>query len=159
MYDRDPDLAQRIGAATALEVRASGIHYTFAPCVAVSHLNCYCSSFFMFCCLQVVGWIDFLLQILSFNWYTQSLPCGKTFYSMFFSKLILFILFSRTVNLTQSKWLLSSLFGSDRYAVIPDGEGAMRVIVKTPTLLGRWLPLSRAYRESLQKDTPKATLF
>ncbi|KAK0604967.1 hypothetical protein LWI29_021426 [Acer saccharum] len=32
---RDPDLAQRIGVATALEVRASGIHYTFAPCVAV----------------------------------------------------------------------------------------------------------------------------
>ncbi|KAL5817128.1 hypothetical protein ACOSQ3_025506 [Xanthoceras sorbifolium] len=31
----DPDLAQRIGVATALEVRASGIHYTFAPCVAV----------------------------------------------------------------------------------------------------------------------------
>ena len=33
---RDADLAQRIGVATALEVRASGIHYTFAPCVAVS---------------------------------------------------------------------------------------------------------------------------
>ncbi|OMO90514.1 hypothetical protein COLO4_19105 [Corchorus olitorius] len=32
---RDADLAQRIGAATALEVRASGIQYTFAPCVAV----------------------------------------------------------------------------------------------------------------------------
>ncbi|XWS74044.1 hypothetical protein CRYUN_Cryun02cG0181700 [Craigia yunnanensis] len=32
---RDADLAQRIGAATALEVRASGIHYTFAPCVTV----------------------------------------------------------------------------------------------------------------------------
>lgn len=32
---RDGDLARRIGAATALEVRASGIHYTFAPCVAV----------------------------------------------------------------------------------------------------------------------------
>ncbi|CAN6692906.1 unnamed protein product [Malus baccata var. baccata] len=32
---RDADLAERIGAATALEVRASGIHYTFAPCVAV----------------------------------------------------------------------------------------------------------------------------
>lgn len=33
---RDADLAKRIGVATALEVRASGIHYTFAPCVAVS---------------------------------------------------------------------------------------------------------------------------
>ncbi|KAG7946833.1 hypothetical protein I3843_14G062900 [Carya illinoinensis] len=33
---RDADLAQKIGEATALEVRASGIHYTFAPCVAVS---------------------------------------------------------------------------------------------------------------------------
>jgi len=32
---RDPDLARRIGAATALEVRATGIPYTFAPCVAV----------------------------------------------------------------------------------------------------------------------------
>ncbi|GER28093.1 glycosyl hydrolase family protein [Striga asiatica] len=32
---RDADLIRRIGAATALEVRASGIHYTFSPCVAV----------------------------------------------------------------------------------------------------------------------------
>ncbi|KAL8516311.1 hypothetical protein ACS0TY_014827 [Phlomoides rotata] len=32
---RDADLVRRIGAATALEVRATGIHYTFAPCVAV----------------------------------------------------------------------------------------------------------------------------
>ncbi|PON62808.1 Glycoside hydrolase [Trema orientale] len=32
---RDADLALKIGAATALEVRASGIHYAFAPCVAV----------------------------------------------------------------------------------------------------------------------------
>ncbi|KAF8018857.1 hypothetical protein BT93_H3675 [Corymbia citriodora subsp. variegata] len=32
---RDAELARRIGVATALEVRASGIPYTFAPCVAV----------------------------------------------------------------------------------------------------------------------------
>ncbi|KAH0668177.1 hypothetical protein KY290_029106 [Solanum tuberosum] len=32
---RDPDLVKRIGAATALEVRATGIPYAFAPCVAV----------------------------------------------------------------------------------------------------------------------------
>lgn len=32
---RDADLARKIGTATALEVRASGAHYTFAPCVAV----------------------------------------------------------------------------------------------------------------------------
>ncbi|XP_021647170.2 uncharacterized protein LOC110640246 isoform X1 [Hevea brasiliensis] len=32
---RDADLIRRIGIATALEVRASGINYTFAPCVAV----------------------------------------------------------------------------------------------------------------------------
>ncbi|RDX86327.1 hypothetical protein CR513_32347, partial [Mucuna pruriens] len=32
---RDSDLVKRIGAATALEVKASGIHYNFAPCVAV----------------------------------------------------------------------------------------------------------------------------
>lgn len=32
---RDPDLLQRIGAATALEARATGIPYVFAPCIAV----------------------------------------------------------------------------------------------------------------------------
>ncbi|XP_058749479.1 uncharacterized protein LOC131622463 isoform X1 [Vicia villosa] len=32
---RDASLAQRIGAATALEVRATGIPYAFAPCIAV----------------------------------------------------------------------------------------------------------------------------
>lgn len=32
---RDPNLVKRIGAATALEVRATGIPYTFAPCIAV----------------------------------------------------------------------------------------------------------------------------
>lgn len=35
-YYRDADLVRRIGEATALEVRASGCHYAFAPCVAVS---------------------------------------------------------------------------------------------------------------------------
>ncbi|KAH7855242.1 hypothetical protein Vadar_022814 [Vaccinium darrowii] len=32
---RDPELVKRIGAATALEIRATGLHYTFAPCIAV----------------------------------------------------------------------------------------------------------------------------
>ncbi|XP_066317680.1 uncharacterized protein [Miscanthus floridulus] len=32
---RDPELAQMIGASVALEVRATGIPYVFAPCVAV----------------------------------------------------------------------------------------------------------------------------
>ncbi|XP_027181162.1 uncharacterized protein LOC113779678 [Coffea eugenioides] len=32
---RDPELVKRIGAATALETRATGIPYTFAPCIAV----------------------------------------------------------------------------------------------------------------------------
>lgn len=32
---RDPELVKKIGAATALEVRATGIPYTFAPCIAV----------------------------------------------------------------------------------------------------------------------------
>ncbi|XP_038985453.1 beta-glucosidase BoGH3B-like [Phoenix dactylifera] len=32
---RDPNLVKRIGAATALEVRATGITYAFAPCIAV----------------------------------------------------------------------------------------------------------------------------
>ncbi|KAH6807536.1 Glycosyl hydrolase family protein [Perilla frutescens var. frutescens] len=31
----DPQLVKRIGAATALEIRATGIPYTFAPCIAV----------------------------------------------------------------------------------------------------------------------------
>ncbi|KAL3701567.1 hypothetical protein R1sor_019589 [Riccia sorocarpa] len=31
---REPDLVNRIGAATALEVRATGIPYVFAPCIA-----------------------------------------------------------------------------------------------------------------------------
>lgn len=31
---RDPELARRIGVATALEVRATGIPYVFAPCIA-----------------------------------------------------------------------------------------------------------------------------
>jgi beta-glucosidase-like glycosyl hydrolase len=37
---RDKELAWRIGEATALEVRASGIQWTFAPCVAVSNGPC-----------------------------------------------------------------------------------------------------------------------
>ncbi|KAL3642794.1 hypothetical protein CASFOL_013609 [Castilleja foliolosa] len=32
---RDPELVKRIGAATALELRATGIPFAFAPCVAV----------------------------------------------------------------------------------------------------------------------------
>ncbi|KAH6819116.1 Glycosyl hydrolase family protein [Perilla frutescens var. frutescens] len=32
---RDPELLRRIGDATAVEVRATGIPYTFAPCIAV----------------------------------------------------------------------------------------------------------------------------
>ncbi|GAA0144595.1 glucosidase [Lithospermum erythrorhizon] len=32
---KDPELVKRIGAATALEVRATGIQYTFSPCIAV----------------------------------------------------------------------------------------------------------------------------
>ncbi|XP_027359396.1 uncharacterized protein LOC113868043 [Abrus precatorius] len=32
---RDPQLAKKIGEATALEVRATGIPYVFAPCIAV----------------------------------------------------------------------------------------------------------------------------
>ncbi|CAA7403958.1 unnamed protein product [Spirodela intermedia] len=32
---RDPELVKKIGAATALEVRGTGIQYAFAPCIAV----------------------------------------------------------------------------------------------------------------------------
>ncbi|KAK4753852.1 hypothetical protein SAY87_001956 [Trapa incisa] len=32
---RDPELVKRIGAATAREIRATGINYAFAPCIAV----------------------------------------------------------------------------------------------------------------------------
>jgi beta-glucosidase-like glycosyl hydrolase len=35
MSCRDPALVKRIGEATALEVRATGIQYAFAPCIAV----------------------------------------------------------------------------------------------------------------------------
>jgi len=38
---RDPNLVKRIGDATAHEARATGIPYTFAPCVAVS-FSSYC---------------------------------------------------------------------------------------------------------------------
>ncbi|KAL9260777.1 hypothetical protein AKJ16_DCAP10848 [Drosera capensis] len=39
MSCRDPDLVKRIGAATALEGRATGIQYVFAPCVVASSPN------------------------------------------------------------------------------------------------------------------------
>lgn len=35
VLNRDPELVRKIGAATALEVRATGIPYVFAPTVAV----------------------------------------------------------------------------------------------------------------------------
>ena len=35
LSSRDPELVRRIGEATALEVRATGIPYVFAPCIAV----------------------------------------------------------------------------------------------------------------------------
>ena len=36
---RDAVLVRKIGEATALEVRATGIHWAFAPCVAVSKIQ------------------------------------------------------------------------------------------------------------------------
>ncbi|XP_028115131.1 lysosomal beta glucosidase-like isoform X1 [Camellia sinensis] len=39
LCDRDAELVRRIGVATALEVRACGAQFTFAPCVAVSSHN------------------------------------------------------------------------------------------------------------------------
>ena len=38
LMHRDPELVKRIGAATALEVRATGIPYVFAPCIAVKDI-------------------------------------------------------------------------------------------------------------------------
>lgn len=35
LSNRDPALVKKIGEATALEVRATGIPYVFAPCIAV----------------------------------------------------------------------------------------------------------------------------
>jgi len=35
--NRDPKLVRRIGAATALEIRATGVQYAFAPCIAVTN--------------------------------------------------------------------------------------------------------------------------
>ena len=43
---RDPELVKKIGAATALEVRATGIPYVFAPCIAVAFI--YLFLFFLF---------------------------------------------------------------------------------------------------------------
>ena len=39
---RDAELVRRIGDATALEVRATGIPYVFAPCIAVNNILVYC---------------------------------------------------------------------------------------------------------------------
>jgi beta-glucosidase len=36
---RDAELVRKICEATALEVRATGIHWAFAPCVAVSQIQ------------------------------------------------------------------------------------------------------------------------
>jgi beta-glucosidase-like glycosyl hydrolase len=36
LTSRDAELVRKIGEATALEVRATGIHWAFAPCLAVS---------------------------------------------------------------------------------------------------------------------------
>lgn len=35
VLNRDPELVRKIGAATALEARATGIPYVFAPTIAV----------------------------------------------------------------------------------------------------------------------------
>lgn len=35
LFGRDEELMVRIGAVTALEARATGVHYAFAPCIAV----------------------------------------------------------------------------------------------------------------------------
>ncbi|KAK1354066.1 hypothetical protein POM88_047322 [Heracleum sosnowskyi] len=37
---RDPELVKKIGDATALQVRATGIPYTFAPCIATKVVAC-----------------------------------------------------------------------------------------------------------------------
>jgi beta-glucosidase-like glycosyl hydrolase len=42
LCSRDPELVKRIGEATALEVRATGIPYVFAPCIAVIKENTFC---------------------------------------------------------------------------------------------------------------------
>lgn len=57
MDDRDADLVRRIGAVTALEVRASGVHYAFAPCVAVSN------HLYLCVCLYIHIYIIFSLSI------------------------------------------------------------------------------------------------
>jgi beta-glucosidase len=36
---RDAELLRKIGQATALEVRATGHHWAFAPCLAVSQIQ------------------------------------------------------------------------------------------------------------------------
>lgn len=48
MSVRDPKLIKKIGEATALEVRATGIPYTFAPCIAVIEKTAPHMIFFFF---------------------------------------------------------------------------------------------------------------
>lgn len=53
---REPELLRKIGAATALEVRATGIPYVFAPCIAVNNI------------LQ-----NFIMKLLLINCYTKKM--------------------------------------------------------------------------------------
>lgn len=53
LFFRDPELMRRIGDATALEVRATGIPYVFAPCIAVGD--------------TIRLMIAFLINLLTFN--------------------------------------------------------------------------------------------
>jgi beta-glucosidase len=53
---RDPDLVKRIGAATAVEVRATGIPYTFAPCIAVNFLTVCLTFIYLALFISLVLW-------------------------------------------------------------------------------------------------------
>lgn len=57
---REPELLRKIGAATALEVRATGIPYVFAPCIAVNDI------------LQ-----NFIMKLLLINCYTKMCPVSS----------------------------------------------------------------------------------
>lgn len=55
-FHRDPDLVKRIGAATAVEVRATGIPYTFAPCIAVNFLTVCLTFIYLALFISLVLW-------------------------------------------------------------------------------------------------------
>lgn len=104
MQYRDADLVRRIGEVTALETRASGAQYAFAPCVAVSYIcqniNHPTSMFhhakyvhFYFC----NAFLDFDMSSSSVSWWLCTL-CWYGKYLCTVYDLILSLLFLKNMT-------------------------------------------------------------